>query len=81
MSRRDNADVRCGRCRMLPWLCVCPLLPTPPHATRTRLALFIHKDEARKPTNTGRLAAAHNLDGPGAHFFYKAGRAVAHFRR
>ena len=58
MSRRDNADVRCGRCRMLPWLCVCPLLPTPPHATRTRLALFIHKDEARKPTNTGQLAAA-----------------------
>ena len=58
MSRRDNADVRCARCRMLPWLCVCPLLPTPPRPTRTRLALFIHKDEARKPTNTGLLAAA-----------------------
>lgn len=58
MSRRDNAEVRCARCRMLPWLCVCALMPTPRQPTRTRLSLIIHKDEARKPTNTGQLAVA-----------------------
>lgn len=58
MSRRDNALVRCVRCRMLPWLCVCALMPTPRQPTRTRLSLIIHKDEARKPTNTGQLAVA-----------------------
>ncbi len=58
MSRRDNAAVRCARCRMLPWLCVCPLMPAPPLATRTRLTLIVHRDEARKPTNTGQLGAA-----------------------
>lgn len=36
-------------------LCVCSLVPT--LATRTRLALLIHYREARKPTNTGQLAA------------------------
>ncbi len=39
-------------------LCVCPLLPDPPIATRTRLVLLIHRLEHRKPTNTGLLAAA-----------------------
>ena len=43
---------------MLGALCVCALLPAPPLVTRTRLVLFLHRDEARKPTNTGRLAAA-----------------------
>jgi len=33
---------------------VCALIPT--IETRTRLALFIHRAEDRKPTNTGRLA-------------------------
>jgi DTW domain-containing protein YfiP len=37
-------------------LCICDL--TPRIATRTRLALFIHRREDRKTTNTGRLAAA-----------------------
>lgn len=36
-------------------LCVCALIPTLP--TRTRLVLVIHRFEARKPSNTGRLAA------------------------
>jgi DTW domain-containing protein len=54
MSRRDNADLRCARCRMHDSLCVCALMPR--LATRTRLALVIHRDEERKPTNTGRLA-------------------------
>jgi len=37
--------------------CVCALIPSPPLATRTRLVLVIHRNEERKPTNTGRLAA------------------------
>lgn len=36
-------------------LCICHLVS--PRATRTRLLLVVHKDEARKPTNTGMLAA------------------------
>lgn len=37
-------------------LCVCTLVPR--LVTRTRLVLVIHRAEDRKPTNTGRLAAA-----------------------
>jgi DTW domain-containing protein YfiP len=37
-------------------LCVCSLVPRV--ETRTRLVLVIHRVEARKPSNTGRLAAA-----------------------
>ncbi len=55
MSRRNNAANRCLRCRMHASLCVCPLIPR--LETRTRLILVIHHTEARKPTNTGRLAA------------------------
>ena len=54
MSRRDNTDLRCARCRMHESLCVCALMPR--LVTRTRLALVIHRYEERKPTNTGRLA-------------------------
>jgi DTW domain-containing protein YfiP len=57
VSRRANTALRCPRCRMLGGLCVCPLMPSPPLVTRTRLVLIIHRDEERKPTNTGRLAA------------------------
>ena len=57
MSRRANTDLRCARCRMLGGLCVCPLMPAPKLVTRTRLVLIIHRDEVRKPTNTGRLGA------------------------
>lgn len=42
---------------MLGGLCVCALIPHPRLSTRTRLVLVIHRDEVRKPTNTGRLAA------------------------
>lgn len=58
MSRRANTDLRCLRCRMLGGLCVCPLMPAPRLVTRTRLVLIIHRDEVKKPTNTGRLAVA-----------------------
>jgi DTW domain-containing protein YfiP len=54
MSRRNNAALRCTRCRMHASLCVCPLLPR--IETRTRVILLIHRAEDRKPTNTGRLA-------------------------
>lgn len=53
MSRRHNAHVRCPRCYMHGSLCVCTLIPK--IATRTRLMLIIHRIEARKPSNTGRL--------------------------
>jgi DTW domain-containing protein len=36
-------------------LCVCSLIPR--IETRTRLVLVIHRDEERKPTNSGQLAA------------------------
>jgi len=55
MSRRNNANLRCKRCRMHGSLCICALIPR--IETRTRLVLVIHRYEDRKPTNTGRLAA------------------------
>ena len=42
---------------MLSGLCVCALIPSPKLVTRTRLVLYIHRFEDRKPTNTGRLAS------------------------
>lgn len=43
---------------MLGGLCVCSLIPSPPLAITTRLVLVLHREEERKPTNTGQLAAA-----------------------
>jgi DTW domain-containing protein YfiP len=54
VSRRDNAHLRCKRCRMHGSLCICEMIPRA--QTRTRLVLVIHRFEDRKPTNTGRLA-------------------------
>jgi DTW domain-containing protein len=54
MTRRDNAEHRCPSCRLHASLCLCALVPR--LETRTRLVLFIHRIEDRKPTNTGRLA-------------------------
>jgi DTW domain-containing protein len=54
MSRRGNLE-RCECCRMHRTLCICALVPR--LATRTRLAVLLHYREARKPTNTGQLAA------------------------
>lgn len=56
MSRRDNVEARCPRCRMHESLCLCAAVPR--IETRTRLVLVIHRYEDRKPTNTGRLACA-----------------------
>ena len=55
MSRRDNVARRCPVCRMFAEMCICGLVPR--LETRTRLHLILHRDEARKPTNTGSLAA------------------------
>jgi DTW domain-containing protein YfiP len=54
MSRRDSAARRCPTCRLHQALCICAL--TPKLETKTRLVLVIHRDEERKPTNTGLLA-------------------------
>jgi DTW domain-containing protein len=54
VSRRDNVELRCTACRMHRSLCICALLPR--METRTRVVLVIHRDEERKPTNTGLLA-------------------------
>jgi DTW domain-containing protein YfiP len=58
VSRRENTSFRCRACRMLGRLCVCPLIPDPPLATRTRVVLVMHRVETSKSTNTGRLATA-----------------------
>jgi DTW domain-containing protein YfiP len=56
MSRRANASIRCALCRMHQTLCVCALMPR--IETKTRLSVVMHRLEARKTTNTGRIAAA-----------------------
>jgi DTW domain-containing protein YfiP len=56
MSRRDNVARRCAGCHLLDDGCVCALIPSPPLAISTRVVLVIHREEERKPTNTGRLA-------------------------
>lgn len=55
MSRRANYGHRCKDCMMHLSVCICALVPRV--ETRTRLVLVMHKDERRKPTNTGLLAA------------------------
>ncbi|HEU4406072.1 MAG TPA: tRNA-uridine aminocarboxypropyltransferase [Polyangiaceae bacterium] len=55
MRDRETPGLRCARCRLHLGLCVCALLPR--LETRTRLVLVMHRLEARKSTNTGRLAA------------------------
>lgn len=56
MSRRPTVIRRCTACRMHLSLCICALIPR--LETRTRLLVVMHRAEARKSTNTGRLAAA-----------------------
>ena len=55
MTRRGNAHNRCRDCRLHLSLCLCARVPQ--LETHTRVVLVIHRYEARKPTNTGRLAA------------------------
>jgi len=55
VSNRHKDAPRCERCYQLVQGCVCALIP---HLhTRTRLLVILHAAEAKKPTNTGRLAA------------------------
>ncbi len=56
VTRRGNGALRCSGCRLHGSLCVCELVPK--LETRTRLVLYIHRFEERKPTNTGLLAAS-----------------------
>ena len=55
MSRRDNGEHRCRDCAMHLSLCICAEVPS--IATSSILCLVMHRDETRKTTNTGRLAA------------------------
>jgi len=55
MSARDHVEARCITCKMHATLCICALVPR--LQTRTRLTLLVHYREARKPSNTGQLAA------------------------
>lgn len=47
---------RCARCTMRPALCICESLPR--LQTKTRISLVLHKLEAHKSSNTGKLALA-----------------------
>jgi DTW domain-containing protein YfiP len=53
-SSRRSRPARCPGCQLHLELCLCSELPT--LATRTRVVLLLHQLEARKPSNTGRLA-------------------------
>ena len=55
MGRRHKPHLRCATCRLHASLCICGLLPR--IDTRTRVVLIMHQLEARKPTNTGLIAA------------------------
>ena len=55
MSRRDRPERRCEQCRLPHALCLCAEIQTV--STSTSLLLLLHRDEERKPTNTGQLAA------------------------
>jgi len=55
LGNRFKTAPRCERCRMLAQGCVCAIMPR--LHTRTHLLVILHDDEAKKPTNTGRLAA------------------------
>lgn len=54
MTRRHDPALRCPRCRVHVPLCFCSELPS--LETRTRVLLVVHRDELKKPTNTGLLA-------------------------
>jgi len=56
MTRRGNGALRCAGCRLHQSLCLCALVPR--LETRTRVVLYIHRFEERKPTNTGLLATS-----------------------
>jgi DTW domain-containing protein len=55
MTNRGKNAPRCARCFMLEGLCVCADIPS--LKSRTELVVILSSSEAKKPTNTGRLAA------------------------
>jgi len=54
-SRPDNHHSHCSRCFLRREICICPILPTVP--TQAEFVILRHITEARRPSNTGRLAA------------------------
>lgn len=55
MTRRRNFPLRCDACKMHMSLCVCAAIV--PQPTTAALCLVLHKEEAKRTTNTGRIAA------------------------
>lgn len=55
VSRRTNLEARCAVCRLHAHTCICA--ETPKLETASKLVLLVHYREARKPTNSGQLAA------------------------
>lgn len=55
MVPREEHEQFCETCRMQRALCICALVPR--LATRTRVTVLVNVREARKPSNTGQLAA------------------------
>jgi DTW domain-containing protein YfiP len=74
MSRRDHVFARCADCRLHATLCICALVPR--LRTRTRLVVLVHYREARKPSNTGQLAAR-CVERSSVEIFGKRGQVLA----
>jgi DTW domain-containing protein len=55
MMPLHDHELRCGTCQLHARLCICGLVPR--LCTRTQVVLLVHHREARKPSNTGQLAA------------------------
>lgn len=54
IGTRSKTALRCERCHLLAELCICARVPR--LLTATRLVVLLHAQEAKRPTNTGRLA-------------------------
>lgn len=54
IGTRSKTAERCERCHALTAVCFCACIPA--LDTRARLVVVLHMQEAKRPTNTGRLA-------------------------
>ncbi len=54
-NARGKSVIRCERCQLASYACICPFCPE--CDTRVEFVLLMHKLEVFKPTNTGRLLA------------------------
>lgn len=73
MTRRGDG-LRCPGCRLHPTLCYCALIK--PFDTATQVVVIQREDEAKKPSNTGRLVGFALLNGDVRQLSTKAPQAV-----